>query len=118
MLVLGPYVWRDMAGQYTITNPDPHMTPDNIRLRVTDKALILSGEGNLPDQDSFQLCFQAISPVCAEIMGVERIAGKLMRIIDLGGEPGLYYSGFRLKKNLSIDQLRLHAHLVWSQIGS
>jgi hypothetical protein len=31
-------------------------------------------------------------------MGIGRNAGELLRIIDLEGEPGLYYSGFRMKK--------------------
>ncbi len=93
-----PGNWAAMAGEFEVTDLDPSLNPQNIGLRVKENRLTLSMEIPVLHDGTFELYFQPISATEAVTMGLGRYAGETMRIVDLGGHKGLYFSGFLFKK--------------------
>ncbi len=97
-----PGAWAGMAGEYEVMTPDPDLNPQNIVLKVEEKALVLSMEIPTLQDELFEVYFQPVSSSDAVTLGIGRGAGETLRITDIGGHPGLHFSGFSFKKKTTL----------------
>jgi len=96
-----PDIWETALGNYKITNPDPQGSPEEIRLAEKEGVLELSFKNPLWYSGRGKIYLRPISKTQAITTGLGRNSGETMRLIDINGENGLAFWGYKMKKEPS-----------------
>ncbi len=93
-----PAKWENALGKYQIINPDKHSTPEDIRLSKKEGVVEISYNLPLWRPGRGKLYLYPISETEAVTTGIGRYSGETMRMIDIDGEKGLAFWGYKMKK--------------------
>ncbi len=93
-----PDTWETAFGNYKIINPDPQGSPEEIRLAEKEGVLELSYKNPLWYSGRGKIYLRSISETQAITTGLGRNSGETMRLIDMDGETGLSFWGYKMKK--------------------
>ena len=93
-----PAKWENALGKYQIINPDKHSTPEDIRLSKKEGVVEISYNLPLWRSGRGKLYLYPISETEAVTTGIGRYSGETMRMIDIDGEKGLAFWGYKMKK--------------------
>jgi hypothetical protein len=93
-----PETWENMVGKYQIINPDPESTPQDIILSSKDNLLVIHFRLPLWRSGKFTFNLVPISETEAVTAGIGRHSGETIRVVDIEGEPGLTFWGYKMKK--------------------
>jgi len=96
-----PDTWETALGNYKIINPDPHGSPEEIRLLKKEGVLELSFKNPLWYSGTGKIYLKPISKTQAVTIGIGRNSGETIRLIDINGEKGLAFWGYKIKKEPS-----------------
>ena len=96
-----PDTWETALGNYKITNPDPQGSPEEIRLAEKEGVLELSFKNPMWYSGRGKIYLRPISKTQAITTGLGRNSGETMRLIDINGENGLAFWGYKMKKEPS-----------------
>jgi CubicO group peptidase (beta-lactamase class C family) len=93
-----PPAWEKALGKYRILNPDPDSSPEEVRLSKKAGVLELSFKNPLWHSGRGKIYLRPISETAALTTGIGRNSGETMRLVDIDGENGLAFWGYKLKK--------------------
>ena len=93
-----PAEWEQALGEYEIINPDKYTTPVGIRLSKKMGLLEISYDVPFWYSARAKLYLRPISATEAVTTGIQRYSGETMRMIDIAGETGLAFWGYKMKK--------------------
>jgi len=93
-----PSAWEKALGKYKILNPDPDGTPEAVKLSEKTGVLELSFKNPLWHSGRGKIYLRPISETAALTTGIGRNSGETMRLVDIDGETGLAFWGYRMKK--------------------
>lgn len=96
-LTLSP-AWENVLGRYKVINPDPHSSPEDISLSNKEGVLVFRYKFPLWYAGTAQTYLIPISETEAITSGIGRNSGETLRMIDIDGEKGLAFWGYKLKK--------------------
>jgi hypothetical protein len=91
--------WRKRIGEYVISNAgDDAVIVDKIRLRLDNGLLMVEYAMPVFDDKKMSLAIAPLSDSEALICGLGRNMGETIRVVTVGGEELLQYSGYLLRK--------------------
>lgn len=92
-------VWRNRLGAYQVINARGGMTIEQAELVFAGGVLQLHTDiaFNPGEPESMKLPLTAVNDSEAIVQGIGRQMGCSLRIVDVDGQSGLYYSGFLFK---------------------
>jgi hypothetical protein len=93
-----PQAWENALGKYKIINPDPHSSPEDMSLSNKEGVLVFRYKFPLWYAGTAQTYLIPISETEAITLGIGRSSGETLRMIDIDGEKGLSFWGYKLKK--------------------
>jgi CubicO group peptidase (beta-lactamase class C family) len=93
-----PQAWENALGKYKVINPDPHSSPEDISLSNKDGVLVFRYKFPLWYAGTAQTYLIPNSETEAITLGIGRNSGETLRMIDIDGEKGLAFWGYKLKK--------------------
>jgi len=94
-----PEVWQKRAGEYEIVNAgDDAALLDQIRFRLDNGLFLVEYGMPIFSDGRMSLAIAPISDSEAVISGLGRGMGETIRVVNVGGEEMLLYSGYLLKK--------------------
>jgi hypothetical protein len=93
-----PETWENMVGKYHIINPDSESTPQDIILSSKDNLLVINYRYPLWRSGKLNFNLIPISETEAVTVGIGRYSGETIRVVDIEGEPGLTFWGYKMKK--------------------
>ena len=96
-----PDTWEKALGAYKIINPDPQGSPEEIRLSHKEGVLELTSKNPLWHSGTGKIYLTPISKTEAVTTGIGRNSGETMRLINIDGEKGLAFWGYKMKKEPS-----------------
>ncbi|KAF0216940.1 MAG: hypothetical protein FD174_3495 [Geobacteraceae bacterium] len=96
-----PEKWLQRTGEYKIANAgDDAVLFETLRLRHDAGLLLVDYSMPLFFNGTMSLAIAPLSDTEAVIYGLGRGMGETIRVVAIGGEELLYYSGYFLRKNL------------------
>jgi hypothetical protein len=96
-----PDAWETALGKYQVINPDPESSIQDVTLSRKEDLLVFTYKFPVWGAGKRKLYFSSISATEAITLGIGRSSGETMRIVNIDNEIGLYFRGFKLKKNPS-----------------
>jgi CubicO group peptidase (beta-lactamase class C family) len=96
-----PNAWENALGKYQVINPDPESSIQGVTLSRKEDLLVFTYKFPVWGAGKRKLYFTSISATEAITLGIGRSSGETMRIVNIDNEIGLYFRGFKLKKNPS-----------------
>ena len=93
-----PPAWEKALGEYKILNPDPDGSPEAVKLSVKTGVLEFSYKYPLWHSGRSKIYLKPISGTEAVTTGIGRNSGETMRLVDIDGEIGLAFWGYKMKK--------------------
>jgi hypothetical protein len=96
-----PDTWKNVLGEYQITNPDPQGSPQDLTLSHEKGVLVLSYKMPIWYAGKAKLYLNPISETEAITLGIGRSSGETMRIVKIDNEQHLHFWGFEMKKKPS-----------------
>ena len=93
-----PDTWEKALGAYKIINPDPQGSPGEVRLSHKAGVLELTFKNPLWHSGTGKFYLNPISEIEAVTTGIGRNSGETMQLINIDGEKGLTFWGYRMKK--------------------
>jgi hypothetical protein len=90
--------WKKMLGHYQIVNPDPKSSPQDIILSSEEDVMVLRYKNPLWHTGEAKLYLTPRSENEALTLGIGRSSGETMRMIDIDGETGLFFWGYKMMK--------------------
>ena len=96
-----PNTWLNMLGRYQIVNPDPNGSLQDIILSSEMNVLVLRYKSPLWHAGEAKLYLTPRSETEAVTLGIGRSSGETMRVIDIDGETGLIFWGYKMMKKSS-----------------
>ena len=93
-----PNTWLNMLGRYQIVNPDPNGSLQDIILSSEMNVLVLRYKSPLWHAGEAKLYLTPRSETEAVTLGIGRSSGETMRVIDIDGETGLIFWGYKMMK--------------------
>jgi len=96
-----PDTWQNALGKYPVINPDPEGSIQDVTLSRKEDLLVFTYQFPVWGAGKRILYFTPISETEAITLGIGRNSGETMRITNIDNEKGLYFRGFKMKKNPS-----------------
>jgi CubicO group peptidase (beta-lactamase class C family) len=93
-----PKSWENALGKYKVQNPDKQGSPKDIRLAKREGLLEISYELPLWYPGRGKVYLSPISETEAVTTGIGRYSGETVHFIDIDGEQGLFFWGYKMKK--------------------
>jgi len=93
-----PDTWETALGGYKIINPNPQGSPEEIRLSKKGDLLEFSNKNPLWHSGTGKIYLNPISKIEAISTGIGRHSGETIRLIDIDGEKGLSFWGYKMMK--------------------
>ena len=94
-----PDAWEKALGKYQVINPDPESSIQNVTLSREEDLLVFTYEFPIWRKGKGKMYFSSISKTEAITLGIGTNSGETMRIINIDNEKGIYFWGFKMKKN-------------------
>jgi CubicO group peptidase (beta-lactamase class C family) len=91
--------WQKRVGEYEITNAgDDAVLVDKVRVRLDNGLLLVEYGMPLFSDGRMSIAFRPLSDNEALISGLGRGMGETIRVVSVGGEDLIQYSGYLLKR--------------------
>ena len=91
--------WENALGEYQVINPDPQSSIQDVTLSRKEDLLVLTYKFPVWGAEKRILYFASVSETEAITLGIGRNSGETMRIVTIDNEKGIYFRGFKMKKN-------------------
>jgi len=94
-----PETWKNALGKYEVINPDAESSIQDVSLSRKEDLLVLTYKFPVWGTGKTILYLASISETEAITLGIGRNSGETMHIVTIDNEKGIYFSGFKMKKN-------------------
>jgi CubicO group peptidase (beta-lactamase class C family) len=90
--------WENSMGNYQVINPDSKSSIQDVTLSREEHLLVFTYRYPLWSAEKIRMYYIPISETEAITLGIGRNSGETMRIVNIDGEKGIDFWGFKMKR--------------------